>query len=227
MVLGLIPARGGSKGVPGKNIKTVIDKPLIAYAIACGLNCPSIDHLIVSTDSPQIADISKKWGADVPFLRPEKIAGDTTPMLPVMQHAVTESERLYRKRIEALVLLDPTGPLRTVGDIESCLKQLRETDCDAVVSGSPAHRNPYFNMVVMEGGYIRLPMGSGESVGCRQQAPRMYDLNTVVWVYTRRALMDEGARLPKRTGFYEVPGERSLDLDSEFDFTLLEFLMSL
>ena len=227
MNLGLIPARGGSKGVPGKNIRPVLGKPLLAYAIECGLACPAIDHLIVSTDSEAIAKVARDNGADVPFLRPAALAQDTSPMLPVMRHAVTEAEQHYGSVVRNLVLLDPTGPLRTVADIEACLELLEEPNCDAVISGSPAHRNPYFNMVKQNSaGYVRLVAEPSSPVNRRQDAPEVFDLNTVVWAYTRAALMAEQARLPGRTRLYLVPRERALDLDTELDFIVLEHLMA-
>ena len=225
IVLGVIPARGGSKGVPGKNIRPVHGKPLIAYSIECGLKCPSIDHLIVTTDSQEIADIARKWGADVPFLRPKELAGDTAPMLPVMQHAVIAAEEYYDRRLSTLVLLDPTGPLRVVDDVEGCLKLFRDSDCDAVISGNTAHRSPYFNMVMENDGYVCLVIPTSEAIGRRQDSPPVYDLNTVVWVYSREALMEEAARIPARTLLYVVPPERAIDIDTELDFKILEFLM--
>lgn len=225
MILGVIPARKGSKGVPGKNVKTVLGKPLIAYAIECGLKCPSIDHLIVTTDSEQIASIARQCGADVPFIRPDELAGDTTPMLPVLQHAVTASEEYYQKTVEALLLLDPTGPLRTVDDVEGCLKLFKDSDCDAVVSGNKAHRSPYFNMVMPNNGYVRLVIPTPEPIGRRQDSPPVYDLNTIVWIYSRKALMEECVRIPERTLLYVVPCERAIDIDTELDFKILEFMM--
>ena len=225
MILGLIPARGGSKGVPGKNIRRVSGKPLIAYAIECGLQCPSIEHVVVSTDSVEIAEIAKGFGAEVPFLRPAEIAADTTPMLPVMQHCISSSESFYHTTVEFLVLLDPTGPLRLVEDIEHCIRRCKESDCDAIISGNVAHRNPYFNMVKEEESYVQLVCSTNGSIGRRQDAPSVYDLNTVVWVYSRKALMEEQARIPKKTQLYLVPPERSIDLDTEFDFRVLGFLL--
>ena len=226
MVLGVVPARGGSKGVPGKNIRPVLGKPLIAYAIECGLESPSVDHLIVTTDSPQIASIAREYGADVPFMRPAELSADTTPMLPVLLHAITEAEGHYNEKVDAIVLLDPTGPLRAVDDVEQCIKLLRDSSCDAVVSGNTAHRNPYFNMAVQNNGYVRLMAQASEPVGRRQDCPVVYDLNTVVWVYSRRAIMEERARIPERTLLYLVSPERAIDIDTDLDFEILEFLMS-
>ncbi len=222
MILGVIPARGGSKGVPGKNIRLVRGKPLIGYAIECGLKAASIDHLIVSTDRPEIAEIAVSFGADVPFMRPAELATDTAPTLPVLQHAVVEAEKHYGKTVECIVVLDPTAPLRKTEDIEACIQMFKKSNCDAVISGNVAHRNPYFNMVQNRDGYMDLVIPSGHSITRRQDSPEVFDLNTVAWVYSRKALMDEKARLPKKTLLYKVPSESSIDLDTEFDFSLLE-----
>lgn len=225
IILGLIPARGGSKGVIGKNIRVVRDKPLINYAIECGLACPSIERLVVSTDSEKISQIAKEAGADVPFLRPKELAQDDTPMMPVLLHAIETIEKNSDIKVDLVVLLDPTGPLRTVVDVETAIALIRKHRCDAVISGHPAHRNPYFNMVVQTGDYVHLVLTAEKEVGRRQDAPKIYDLNTVVWVYTRDAIIERGERIPKRTMLYLVPCERSVDLDSERDFEYLEILM--
>ncbi len=226
ITLGLIPARGGSKGVPGKNLRPVAGQPLIARAIACGLACPSLDKVVVSTDSQQIAAVAREHGAEVPFMRPAELAGDTAPMLPVMQHAIAACEEHYGATVAVLVLLDCTAPLRRVEDVERALELLASPECDAVVSGSPSHRSPYFNMVRQDGGYVELFASLPGEVGRRQDAPPVFDLNTVVWAYKRRALMEEAARLPRRTRLYQVPRERALDLDSELDFKVLEALLA-
>ena len=227
MILGLIPARAGSKGVPNKNIRMVNGKPLIAYAIECGLTCPLIDQLIVSTDGPEIAKIAKDFGASVPFMRPAELAEDTSPMLPVMQHAVLMAEKKYGKRVEFLILLDPTGPLRIEDDLTACISMLNEQDCDAVVSANKAHRSPYFNMVKINEGYVDLFSSlEGGDISRRQDSPEVYDLNTVVWGYKRPALMEENERIPKKTKLLLVPPERAIDIDTEHDLFILETLLS-
>ena len=225
IILGVIPARGGSRGVIKKNLRPLCGKPLIVYAIECGLNCRSIDHLLVSTDDHEIAEVAKRNGAEVPFLRPSELATDTTPTLPVLQHAVIEAEKVYSKRVRCVVLLEPTGPLKTEEDVEAALKIFREGDCNAVVSGNVAHRNPYFSMVEMRDGYVHLSKEPLMSVGRRQDTPGVYDLNPIVWIYSRKALFEERARIPNRTRIYLVPPERAFDLDTEFDFELMEYMM--
>ena len=188
---------------------------------------PSIDYLIVSTDDHEIAELSQKSGAIIPFLRPSQLAADTTPTLPVLQHAVVRAEKSYHKIVECVVLLEPTGPLRREKDVEAALRMFREGNCDAIVSANIAHRNPYFSMVEVEKGYVHLSKQSLDSVGRRQDAPEVYDLNPIVWIYSRKALMEKKARLPNRTRIYLVPPERAFDLDSEFDFEIMEYIIEL
>lgn len=222
MILGLIPARGGSKGVPKKNIRLVAGKPLIAYTIECARKCSSLDRVVVSTDSEEIATIARTYGAEVPFMRPAELASDTAAMVPVLEHAIAEIERRSGEQVEFLVLIDSTAPLRIPEDIEQALTICKQDDCDAVISVNAPHRNPYFNMVKEENGYVRLICEPERLVSRRQDAPPVYDVNTVVWIWRRKALMEDHARIPKRTKLYLVPKERSIDLDTEFDFKFLE-----
>jgi len=226
IVLGLIPARGGSKGVNKKNIRHLLGKPLISYTIECARACSFIDKVVVSTDDAEIAEISKQWGAEVPFIRPSNLAQDDTPMLPVMQHAIETVEAIYREPANILILLDPTSPLRQVKDIQEALSLFRrDSACQAVVSGCEAHRSPYFNMVRLEDGLVQILIPTDKDIGCRQDCPPVYDLDTTVWIYSREAIMDIRQRIPPRTRLYLVPKERSIHIDSEWDFMIVEFLM--
>jgi CMP-N,N'-diacetyllegionaminic acid synthase len=222
MILGLTPARGGSKGIPGKNIRLVRGKPLIAYTIECAKNLPILDEYIISTDDKGIAETAEKYGAKVPFMRPEKLAEDTAAMMPVIKHALLEMEALHSKTIEAVILLDPTAPLRDPVDIEESYKIFSENDCDVVVSCNEAHRNPYFNMITMRDNYFELVNKADFDVSRRQDAPVIYDLNTVVWIFSRKAVMEQ-TRMPKKTLMYKVPSERCIDIDTFEDLDYLEF----
>ncbi len=226
MVLGLIPARGGSKSVKKKNIRHLSGKPLISYTIECARACSFIDKVVVSTDDSEIAEISKQWGAEVPFIRPPELAQDDTPMLPVIQHAVETVEEIYREMVNILILLDPTSPLRRVKDIKNAFSLFHDDDtCQAVVSGCEAHRSPYFNMVRLEDGLVQILIPADKDIGRRQDCPPVYDLDTTVWIYSREAVMDIRQRIPPRTRLYLVPKERSIHIDSESDFMIVEFLM--
>ena len=226
IVLGLIPARGGSKGIKKKNIKNLLGKPLISYTIECARACSLLDKVIVSTDDPEIAEISKEWGAEVPFKRPADLAKDNTPMLPVMQHAIETAETVYKEKVNILILLDPTSPLRKVKDIEQAFSIFnKDKTCQAVVSGCKAHRSPYFNMVRLEDDFVQILIRSDKDIGCRQDCPPVFDLDTTVWMYSREAIMDTGKRIPPNTRLLVVPEERSIHIDTELDFKIVEFLM--
>jgi CMP-N-acetylneuraminic acid synthetase len=226
LVVGLIPARKGSKGVPNKNLRLVFGKPLIVHAIECGLQCEFIDHLIVSTNCKNIATVARDSGAEVPFMRPKELATDEAPMLPVLEHAVLKTEEHYAEQVNCLILLDPTAPLRRLDDLIGAFDLFRNEDCGAVVSGSVAQRNPYFNMVQKKSTYYTLVNNSMQTIGRRQDAPLVYDLNTVVWIYSRAAVLKQGSRIPEKTLLYEIPVDRAIDLDTELDFDLLDFILS-
>lgn len=226
MVLGLIPARGGSKGIKKKNIRHLLGKPLISYTIECALACSLIDKVVVSTDDSEIAEISRESGAEVPFVRPPELAKDDTPMLPVMQHAIETVEETYREKVDILILLDPTSPLRKVKDIEEAFSLFtHDGACQAVVSGCKAHRSPYFNMVRLEDGFVQMLVQTDKDIGRRQDCPPVYDLDTTVWIYSRETIMDIRKRIPPLTRLYIVPEERSIHIDTERDFMIVEFLM--
>ena len=225
MILGVIPARGGSKGVPRKNIKPLHGKPLIHWAIACAKACPSLDAFVVSTDDAEIAEVAAQADAKPPFLRPAHLASDSAAMLPVLEHAILEMEKIKGTQVQYLILLDPTAPLRKVEDVEAVISLLKKGECETVVSGSPAHRNPWFNMVKEKNGYVELAVNDGVKPARRQDCPTVYDLNTVAWGFTRKAIMELKERIPEKTKIHLTPRERSVDLDTDFDFKILELMM--
>ena len=224
MILGVIPARGGSAGVPRKNLRLVGGKPLITHAIENGLACKRIDKLVVSTDSEEIAKVARSAGAWVPFIRPSHLAQNDSPMLPVLEHALLEVELIQQTRIVAMVLIDPTAPLRRVQDLDQAIALFEREGPDAVISGAPAKRNPYFNMVEEKDGFFRLVKTSSTEVTRRQDCPKVYDLNTVVWIFSREAIIEIRERIPPKTLVFEVPEARAIDLDTEEDFKHLESL---
>ncbi len=217
-----ICARGGSTGLPGKNLRPLFGKPLIAHTIEHALRCPGIDRVFVSTDDDAIADAARAAGAEVPFRRPAELATATAPKLPVIRHLVTSVEAMG-VQVDRIVDLDPTSPLRSVADVLACLALL-DAHTDVVITGYPADKNPYFNMVELTAdGLAGLCKSLPGGVFARQQAPAVYSMNASVYVWWRRTidqnLWDGRARL------HVMPRERSIDVDSLIDFELVQLLM--
>lgn len=218
-----ICARGGSTGLPGKNIRPLHGKPLIAYTIEQALACPAIDRVFVSTDDEAIAEAARRYGAEVPFMRPAELATSTAAKLPVIRHLVAAVGALG-VAVERIVDLDPTSPLRSAEDILACVALL-DAETDVVITGYPAEKNPYFNMVELDAaGHAALVKTLPGAVTSRQQAPAVYSMNASVYVWWRRTLerglWDGAARL------HVMPRERSIDVDTLLDFQLVELLMA-
>ena len=224
ILLGVIPARSGSKGIKNKNIKKVLGQPLISYTITDALTFRNLDRVIVTTDSPDIAKTAQKYGADVPFIRPKYLAADNTSMLKVLKHALVQCERIYAVRITGIMLLDPTSPLRNKMEIEEMVNVFLKKNPDLVLAVAPARKNPYFNMVkfntdnyaqlALRGHYIR-----------RQDAPKIYDITNNCWIFSRTAIL-RGSRIPKKTIPYEIKSPY-IDIDSAEDFQLFECLLKM
>ena len=218
-----ICARGGSTGLPGKNVRLLFGQPLIAHTIAHALASPGIDRVFVSTDDDAIAAAAIAAGAEVPFRRPSELATSTAPKLPVIRHLVQGVEAMG-VQVDRIVDLDPTSPLRSVDDVLACMKLL-DADTDVVVTAYPAEKNPYFNMIELDGqGLAGLSKTLPGGVFARQQAPAVYAMNASVYVWWRRTL-DQGI-WDGRVRMHVMPRERSIDVDSLIDFELVQMLMA-
>ena len=228
-VLCVIGARGGSLGVPGKNIRPMLGKPLIVWSIEHALATLEIDRVVVSTDSPAIAKVAKEAGAEVPFMRPESLAGPEVGKFQVWQHVLVACENHFGEQYECFVDLDCTTPLRDPEDISKAIAQLRagrSRGVDAVFSVCQARRNPYFNMVEPDqNGAMRFSKTLPKRVLCRQDAPPAFDHVGAVYVLVPEYLRRANHLLDGHAEGYEVGPEKSLDVDSELDFALVEFLM--
>lgn len=217
-----ICARGGSVGVPGKNIRALQGKPLIAHTIEQALSVKSIDAVYVSTDSPEIAEVARQHGALVPYLRPAELATSNAAKVPVIQH-LCDWVSANAGGFNRVVDLDPTSPLRTIDDIEACLSLLDE-DTDAVITAFESEKNPYFNMVEQKAdGNIGLVCQSDGMVVARQQAPHVYSMNASIYVWHRHTLSK--GLWSGRLKLHVMPRERSIDIDSPLDFAIVEMLM--
>jgi len=214
-------ARGGSVGVPRKNIRDLHGKPLIAWTIEEALATPSIDAVYVSTDDDEIARVAEEFGAIVPFRRPAELATSSAAKVPVIQHLVEHVESLGVE-VNRIVDLDPTSPLRSVEDIETAISLLDDAT-DAVITAYRSDKNPYFNMVERkDDDFVGLVVPSGAV--SRQSAPKVYAMNASIYVWHRETLTK--GLWGGRTRLYEMPHERSVDIDSELDFKLVELLMA-
>lgn len=225
--IGLICARGGSKGVPGKNIRMLGDRPLIAWAISAALEVGAIDRLIVSTDSEEIAEVANKYGAEVPFLRPTELAQDKSPEWAVWQHAI---RFLYQSKIAftGLVVVPPTAPLRHSSDIEKCIVEFENSQADVVITVCDSHRNPYFNMVKSdEQGNVSLVIPPKDHVFRRQDVPQVFDMTTVAYVTRPDFVLSASGIFAGKVRCVSIPSERAIDIDTELDLKIAHYLMSL
>ena len=218
-----IAARGGSKGVPRKNVRFLAGKPLIAYTIEDALDSKIFNSVIVSTEDPKIATISKKYGAEVPFIRPRKLATDSASMDDVIIHAVKKLRSL-EYRFDILVNRDCTVPFIRNIDIKGTIELLRGEKCDIVCGVYKQHHNPYFNMMELNSrGFLKLSKSIGKKVRTRQDSPIVYQLNGLFTLYADNLLKYGRIYMPKILS-YEIPPETGLMIDTEFEFQIAEMI---
>ncbi len=218
-----IGARAGSKGVPGKNIRKLGNKPLIAYAIESALEGGLFNDVIVSTEDKEIAKIARKYGAQVPFFRPKKLATDSAGMVDVMIHGITELKKLDYK-FDIFVNRDCTVPFIRNKDMKNAIRLLQNKNCDAVLGVYKQHFNPYFNMMeVNSNGYLKLSKQMKKRPKSRQEAPIVYQLNGLFIYDVKKLLKYKTAILPKSLP-YEIPLESGLMIDTELEFKIAEMM---
>lgn len=225
-ILGLIPARGGSKGVPGKNIRPLAGRPLIEYTIEVARQCPYLDDLILSTDSEEIAAVGRAAGVDVPFLRPAELASDTAKAIGVMQHAVRFMEEKTGAGYDLLVYLEPPNPLRIVDDINTCIELFQQEQPDSVVSVQEANQFHPILMKKIEDGRLR-PIWKEEPEGVPRQlySPTAYMRNGAVYVF-RTDHIRSGVMYGEDILPYVMPVERSVCIDDMMDWYVAEAWMN-
>jgi len=216
-VLAIVPARGGSKGLPRKNIRPLAGKPLIAWTLECASQSRYIDRCIVSTDDPEIADVAREWGGDVPFLRPAELARDDTPGIAPVIHALEQIGGY-----DLVVLLQPTSPLRAPSDIDGCLEKLTASGAPACVSVTPADQSPYWMYTLTERGKMRPVLEGIERAVPRQQLLEVYVLNGAVYAAEVEWLKKSRSFLTEETVAFVMPRERSVDIDTLDDFERAE-----
>jgi len=226
-VLAFVFARGGSKGLPGKNLRLFAGKPLIAHAIEHALAVPRIDRVIVSTDSTDIARVARDFGAEVPFLRPADLAADDSPEWLSWRHALKFTQEEMGVLPAAMVSVPVTAPLRRAQDIERCLDLYSEGGADVVVTVSESHRSPYFNMVQRHpDGTLALVVPTSKEFARRQDVPTVFDMTTIAYVADSEFVLTRDSIFQGRVKAVEIPPERAIDIDTLLDFEIAEFLMS-
>lgn len=226
-VVAFIFARGGSKGLPGKNVKPLAGKPLIAWSIEHARAVQRIGRVIVSTDSSEIAEVALAYGAEVPFMRPKELALDDSPEWLAWRHALDYLRASDGCLPDAMVSVPTTAPLRLPVDIDNCLDQYEKGDADMVITVTDAHRSPYFNMVKANAdGTVGLVIPPPASIARRQDVPTVFDMTTVAYVARPEFVMSHKATFEGRVRAVHVPAERAIDIDTLLDFKFAEFLLN-
>lgn len=222
-----ICARGGSKGVKNKNIRPLLGHPLIAFSIKQAKSSGLFDCVAVSSDSKEILDVAGMYGADIIIERPIEMATDESAKLPAIQHCVREVEMRKNTTFEIVVDMDATSPLRYVEDIQKAVQLLEKKNGSNLITGAPARRSPYFNLVELDSNdIVHLSKQLERPIVRRQDSPRCYDMNASIYVWKRNVFFEKKTLFNESTLLYEMPEDRSIDIDSEIDFEFVNFLMS-
>lgn len=219
----LICARSGSKGIKNKNIRKFNSKPLIFYPINLAKKINEIKTVSVSTDSKKIADISKNFGAEIPFLRPKKLSRDKSNEWDVWKHFAKKKN--FNSKDEILIVLPTTSPLRKIKDVQKCIKLYKQKKFDVVLMINKSNKNPYFNMMVKKkDNSLELCVKSKKNIVRRQDAPIVYDVTTFCYILSSKFLMKNKSLLSGKIGGIEVTAARSIDLDTELDLKIASLL---
>lgn len=224
-LLALVPARGGSKGIPKKNVMPIAGKPLLAWTIEAALSAGSVDEVVVSTEDEEIAGVARHYGGLVPFMRPVELSGDEVSAVDVALHAIEWAENIKGKRPEYLLLLQPTSPLRTAEDIDGAVALAFSREAESVVSVCECDKHPFWTRRIAADGRLdplfEVPAGNVP----RQQLPTAYAFNGALYVTRIDALVEKRTFVTDRTLAYVMPRERSIDIDTPFDARIAELLL--
>lgn len=214
-------ARGGSKGVVDKNIRSVAGKPLLAYSIQCALGSKYIGRVIVSTDSERIAGVAKENGAGV-LMRPENLASDSSPEILSWKHAITSYQATLG---DVFISLPATSPLRTSMDVDHGIERFQKGECDVLFGITPSNRSPYLNMVTVNASNLLEVVIPGVGAKRRQDVPRTFDVTTCVYIAQAEYILNTENIMDGRVGYTEIPNEHSLDIDTEYDLYLADLIL--
>lgn len=219
-------ARGGSSGVPAKNLRLLGGIPLIAHTVRQAVETGLFEHIAVSSDAPEILEVAREHGATMAILRPPELATDAAPKVPAILHCVQMAEQRAGARYDIVVDLDATAPLRLPADIAGAIRLLEDSDAPNVITACPARRSPYFNLIERrEDGEVRPCKPLDPPLTRRQDAPRCWDMNASIYAWRRAALTNTTSVFLPGTALYEMPEHRSIDIDSEHDLVMVELLL--
>jgi len=197
----------------------------MSYTIKSAINSKLFDNIVVSSDSQKIRKLSKKFGAEVIFSRPKKLSTNYVPKISAIKHAVINSEKHYKKRYDYVVDLDVTAPCRDANDIKKAFKKFQKSKKDMLVSVTKSRKNPYFNMLEIKNRNISLVKKTSKEVVARQKSPVVYDMNASIYIWKRDKLFKSRNLLQKSLSIYEMPQEKSIDIDTKLDLRINEILI--
>jgi CMP-N,N'-diacetyllegionaminic acid synthase len=221
-ILCTICARGGSKGLKNKNILKLNSKPLILHSIEQAKKIKKIKKIVVTSDSNKILKLTKKK-VDLTILRPKKFSNDRSSKIEAIRHALRVSEKNFSEKFDLLIDLDVTSPLRSVNDINKALNFFLKNNFENMVSGCKARKNPFFNQIMLKNKKVQLVMKNKNYIR-RQDAPKVFDLNASIYIWTREAILKNNKLINSKTGFFEMPTTRSIDIDEFLDLKFVEFI---
>jgi CMP-N,N'-diacetyllegionaminic acid synthase len=225
-ILGVVTARRGSKGIPRKNLALLANKPLLAWTVEVALESASFDRVVISTDDPEIAEVGKKLGAEVPFLRPAELATDISPSMDVILHAIRWFDDNEDYRPDYVLLLQPTSPLRTVTDIRESIKLALAKRADSVVSVCESHQHPLWMKGVNDEGRLIDLYPQSAAPTRRQDLSPVFALNGAIYLALRSFLLSERTFISDRTYAYVMPENRSLDVDTPWDLHVADLILN-
>ena len=217
--------RAGSIQIKNKNLINLNKQPLMSYTIRSAINSKLFDNIVVSSDSKKIQNLSKMFGAEVIFSRPKKLSTNFVPKLSVIKHAVIKSEEYYNKKYDYVFDLDVTAPCRDYNDIKKAFIKFKKSKKNMLVSVTKSRKNPYFNMLEVKNGVVSLVKKTSKKISARQKSPVVYDMNASIYIWKRDKLFKSKNLLQKSLSIYEMPQEKSIDIDSILDLRINEMLI--
>lgn len=226
-ILCTVCARGGSKGLKNKNIKELAGKPLIAYTILQAKQSGLFDHIVISSDSDDIINTAKTYGAEAFFKRDDNLSSDNAGKLDAIKDALNRSEQYYDTQFDIVIDLDATSPLRDIEDIKNALNQFILNDNSNLITAMPARRSPYFNLIekTPAGKIILSKKLNDTNILRRQDSPECFDMNASIYIWKRDILLNNNSLFLENTGLYIMPEDRSIDIDTELDFKIVECIL--